>query len=111
MPEGWRGALGGLPDLATENAEHMFIQHAPGIMLCVCQRLRHLMCSWWPFEGRPQIFSVELSGLELEHGSGTVSSTRFAACSPVALHELLSLPKLQILHYEMEGDSNITTYA
>lgn len=64
------------------------------------------MCSWWPCEGRPQIFRVEQ-----ERGSGAVSSTSFAACSAVALHELLSLPKLQILRYEMGGNSNITAYA
>lgn len=62
------------------------------------------MCSWWPCEGRPQIFRVELE-------RGAVSSTSFAACSAVALHELLSLPKLQILRYEIGGNSNITAYA
>lgn len=45
MPEGWGCALGGLPDLATENAEHMFIQHAPGIMLCVLVKGYVIQCA------------------------------------------------------------------
>lgn len=105
MPEGWGCALGGLPDLATENAEHMFIQHAPGIMLCVLVKGYVIQCApGGPVRGDLRFFVWSWS-------VGAVSSTSFAACSAVALHELLSLPKLQILRYEMGGNSNITAYA